>query len=112
MAPRLHHGGYFRDRRQAHHRGLRQRAASEGILFAAVVDGPGLSPLRTGLGQRRPDRGQLSQDRRQEEKDAAPCRSLTLRQELQIRRTTHVLPPSYRANMAVELYCAARIAVV
>ena len=42
--------------------------APEGVLPAAVVDRAGLSPLRALLGQWRPDRRQLSQARRQEEK--------------------------------------------
>src|SRR5262249_29773885 len=67
LAARLHDGRRFRDRRQADGRRFRRGPASEGILPAAVVDGPCLSPLRTGLGQWRPDRRQFPQGWRQEE---------------------------------------------
>ena len=72
LAPRLHHGRHFGNRRQAHRRRLRRGAASEGILPAAVVDRSRLSPLRTGLGQWRPDRRQFPETRRQEEKGRTP----------------------------------------
>ena len=53
---------------QAHRRRFGRGAASEGILPAAVVHGPRLSPLRAVLGQWRPDRRQFPETRRQEEK--------------------------------------------
>jgi len=69
LAARLRDGRRLRDRRQADGRRLGRGFAFEGILPAAVVHGTGLSLLRTGLGQWRPDRRQFPEAERQEEED-------------------------------------------
>src|SRR5690349_17117135 len=61
LAARLRDGGRLRDRRKTYGRGVGRRFEPEGILPAAVVDWPCLSPVRALLGSGRTDRRQFSQ---------------------------------------------------
>src|SRR5262249_21598626 len=66
MAPRLHDGRRLRYRREAHYRGIGRRPAFERDFPGLVVYRPCVSPLRTDLGQWRPDRRHIPPTERQE----------------------------------------------